>query len=234
MNPSDVELVGRLVAAALIGATIGFEREAKDRPAGIRTHALVSLGAALFTIAGAYGFEDIARGPNIDPARVAAQVATGIGFVGAGAIFRSGLNVQGLTTAATLWLAAALGVVAGAGDLILAAAGGAILLVIVIGLRAVKSTARSRFGGRRQISVTYVRGHGLVEELFRHVEHRQIVVSRVQVRNPTSPEEPDRATVTLDISSCPDDVAGEISRTLAQRDDVRDIFFGARAGDEGR
>src|SRR4051794_19328987 len=105
----------RLGVAALAGLTLGFERELRARAAGLRTHALVAVGAALFTIAGAYGFADIPRGPNVDPARIAAQVASGIGFLGAGAILRQGYGVRGLTTAATLWLAAAIGGAAGAG-----------------------------------------------------------------------------------------------------------------------
>src|SRR3954465_2370770 len=100
-----------MIAAALLG----LEREVRGDPAGSRTHALVAVGAALFTIAGAYGFSDVPRGPNIDPARVAAQVASGVGFLGAGAILRQGFGVRGLTTAATLWLAAAIGVASGAG-----------------------------------------------------------------------------------------------------------------------
>src|SRR3954451_23793087 len=98
-----------MVAAVLLG----LEREVRGHPAGARTHALVAVGAVLFTIAGAYGFGDVPHGPTVDPARVAAQVASGVGFLGAGAIMRQGFGVRGLTTAATLWLAAAIGVTAG-------------------------------------------------------------------------------------------------------------------------
>ena len=98
---------------------IGFERELRDREAGIRTHLLVSLGSALFTIVSAYGFHEfLTSGGNIvrtDPSRIAAQIVTGIGFLGAGAIIRSGLSVRGLTTAATLWVVAAIGMACGAG-----------------------------------------------------------------------------------------------------------------------
>src|SRR4051812_25345284 len=100
---SEVEMVARLALAGAVGAVVGTEREARQRTAGIRTHALVAIGAALFTIAGAYGFGDITRGPNVDPARIAAQVASGIGFIGAGAIIRTHGSVRGLTTAATVW-----------------------------------------------------------------------------------------------------------------------------------
>jgi putative Mg2+ transporter-C (MgtC) family protein len=102
-----------------LGAAIGFEREIRDREAGIRTHLLVSLGSALFTVVSAYGFHEfLANGGSVvraDPARIAAQIVTGIGFLGAGAIIREGLSVRGLTTAATLWVVAAIGMACGAG-----------------------------------------------------------------------------------------------------------------------
>lgn len=109
------DLLIRLVMAAAAGALVGLERERGDHSAGFRTHTLVSVGACLFTIAGAYGFSDIERSPNVDPGRIAAQVVAGIGFLGAGAIIREGPIVRGLTTAATLWIAAAVGLTAGSG-----------------------------------------------------------------------------------------------------------------------
>jgi putative Mg2+ transporter-C (MgtC) family protein len=109
----------RLAVAGGLGTAIGFERELRDREAGIRTHLLVALGAALFTIVSAYGFHEIlTAGGNVvrlDPSRIAAQIVTGIGFLGAGAIIREGLSVRGLTTAATLWVVAAIGMACGAG-----------------------------------------------------------------------------------------------------------------------
>jgi putative Mg2+ transporter-C (MgtC) family protein len=109
----------RLALAALLGGAIGFERELRDREAGLRTHMLVCVGSALFTIVSAYGFSEfLTSGDQViraDPTRIAAQIVTGIGFLGAGAIIRQGLSVRGLTTAATLWVAAAIGIAAGAG-----------------------------------------------------------------------------------------------------------------------
>lgn len=102
----------RLLGAAAFGGLIGFEREYNDQPAGFRTHILVTLGAALFTIAGAYGAAAFvgAEVVRFDPTRVAAQVVTGIGFLGAGAILRQGINIRGLTTAASIWVSASIGV----------------------------------------------------------------------------------------------------------------------------
>jgi putative Mg2+ transporter-C (MgtC) family protein len=109
----------RLVVAAGLGAVVGFEREIRDREAGIRTHLLVSLGAGLFTIVSAFGFHEfLTSGDAVvraDPTRIAAQIVTGIGFLGAGAIIREGLSVRGLTTAGSLWVVAAIGMAAGAG-----------------------------------------------------------------------------------------------------------------------
>jgi putative Mg2+ transporter-C (MgtC) family protein len=113
------EVLLRLALAAVLGAAIGFERELREREAGLRTHLLVSLGSALFTIVSAYGFHAfLTSGASVvraDPTRIAAQIVTGIGFLGAGAIIRQGLSVRGLTTAATLWVVAAIGLAAGAG-----------------------------------------------------------------------------------------------------------------------
>lgn len=110
------ELSIRVAAAIVLGGLVGFEREFSDQPAGFRTHILVSLGAMLFTVVGAYGIREFASDDiNFDPTRIAAQVVSGIGFLGAGAILREGLNVKGLTTAAALWVTAAIGVAVGFG-----------------------------------------------------------------------------------------------------------------------
>ena len=109
----------RLALAAGLGGAIGLERELREREAGLRTHMLVSVGAALFTLVSAYAWRDFhfsnRAGVVFDPTRIAAQVVTGIGFLGAGAIIRQGVSVRGLTTAATLWVVAAIGLASGAG-----------------------------------------------------------------------------------------------------------------------
>ena len=109
---SLLDIVIRVVVAAVLGALIGLDRELSDQPAGLRTHILVTLGSMLFTITGAYVFS---AGDKVDPTRVAAQVVTGIGFLGAGAILRQGVSVRGLTTAAGLWVTAAVGMAVGFG-----------------------------------------------------------------------------------------------------------------------
>lgn len=116
----------RLLIAAMLSGLVGWQREATHKSAGLRTHILVGTGAALFTLVGIDGF------PNADEARVAAQVVTGVGFLGAGAIFRQGVNVSGLTTAAGMWAVAAVGVTSGAGILDGAAVATAITLFVLV------------------------------------------------------------------------------------------------------
>lgn len=119
-----LDFMVRIATAATLGAAIGLERQWRLRTAGIRTNALVATGSALFVVVGAVGME----GANADPTRVAAQVVSGIGFLGAGVILRDGLKIRGLTTAATLWCAAAIGSLAGAGMEELAVIGSAAIL----------------------------------------------------------------------------------------------------------
>jgi putative Mg2+ transporter-C (MgtC) family protein len=123
----QLDLSARLVLAAVFGAAVGFERELHGHPAGMRTHLLVSLGSALFTVLSIYGFAASASAP-VDPTRIAAQIVSGIGFLGAGAILKEGLSIRGLTTAASLWATAAVGLAAGAGQHVLAVVGTAIIV----------------------------------------------------------------------------------------------------------
>ncbi|MDQ3866622.1 MAG: MgtC/SapB family protein, partial [Actinomycetota bacterium] len=113
------ELALRLTVAALLTGLIGLERELRERAAGLRTHMLVGIGSALFTVVSAYAWSDFVfsrqGGTVLDPTRVAAHIVTGIGFLGAGSIIRHGLAIRGLTTAAGLWVVAAIGMAAGAG-----------------------------------------------------------------------------------------------------------------------
>ncbi|MBF6147644.1 MgtC/SapB family protein [Nocardia nova] len=129
---STWEMLLRLATGVGLGAVIGFERQYRARMAGLRTNALVSAGAALFVLLSAHGF----HGGAADPTRVAAQIVSGIGFLGAGVIIRDGLNVRGLNTAATLWCAAAVGALSGAGMYGTAAAGTIAVVIVNIALRA--------------------------------------------------------------------------------------------------
>lgn len=132
-NDTTVSQIVSLLIAALLGGLIGMEREAEQRPAGLRTYMLVCVGSALFTILSIHAFPG---DPPRDTARVAAQIVTGIGFLGAGTVWRSRDHVSGLTTAAGLWVAAAIGMAVGAGlGLLSLAATILVLIVLAVMLR---------------------------------------------------------------------------------------------------
>jgi putative Mg2+ transporter-C (MgtC) family protein len=177
MSLDATELVLRLVVAAAAGAVLGIEREARARPAGTRTHALVALGACLFTVVGAHAFPGDNGAP--DPTRVAAQVVSGIGFIGAGAILRTRASVRGLTTAATLWVAAAIGLAAGAGAYFAAVSTGVIVIVLLVLMRLARPLLRR--GHLATLTVLYQRGHGTLGPLLREVEHRRVEVRSLRV-----------------------------------------------------
>jgi putative Mg2+ transporter-C (MgtC) family protein len=147
---ADVSL--RLVAATLFGAAIGLEREVHGHPAGMRTHILVSLGSAVFTVLSMYGFPQVAGSGPSDPSRIAAQIVSGIGFLGAGAIVKYGPNVRGLTTAASLWLVAAIGLASGAGAYFVAAIGTLLAIVSLWPLHSL--VARLQLTGGRLFRLT--------------------------------------------------------------------------------
>ena len=145
------ELIGRVLVAFLLGGVIGVERERRAKVAGLRTHMLVAGGSALFTVASYALF--VGEGTGYDPSRVAAQIVSGIGFLGAGAIIQSGGSVAGLTTAASIWMAAALGMAAGGGAFPLAIVS-TILAVVVLRLprERLRPRALQRRAGRAPAS----------------------------------------------------------------------------------
>lgn len=148
MFDMNLEIILRLVVATVLGCAIGMERERRIWAAGLRTHMLVSVGSALFMLVSLFGFSDVLGQPNVmlDPSRVAAQVASGIGFLGAGTIIFRRDAIRGLTTAASLWVVAAIGLAAG-GGLYLAAISTTVLALII--LAALKPLERRLFTDRR-------------------------------------------------------------------------------------
>ena len=168
--PSDTELLGRLALAAALGGAIGAERELNDQAAGLRTHMLLTIGACLFTLVSAYGF----GGPT-DPSRLAAQIVTGIGFLGGGAIVRHGLNVKGLTTAASIWATASVGVAIGAGRYLLGVGGAVLVVGTLFGLRRV-SRLLQRWGVSREEFVVATRPGFDVEQIVAVVRDEGVVL----------------------------------------------------------
>ena len=143
----------RLLFAAVLGALIGLEREVHEHPAGMRTHVLLAVGAGLFAQLSMYGFADVVGRPDVtlDPSRVAAQIVSGIGFLGGGAIIKYGTSIRGLTTAASLWATAAVGFATGSGLFVLALAGTAIIIFSLWPLNLVVD--RLRIGKERTVRV---------------------------------------------------------------------------------
>jgi len=138
---TQLELTLRLIVALVLGAVIGVERELQRMPAGFRTHALVALGSAIFTIVSAYAF----TGSLSDPTRIAAQIVSGVGFLGGGAILHYGGTVRGLTTAASLWAVAAVGMASGAGLFVVAIVSTVLVIVALEVFQRIERTARRRF-----------------------------------------------------------------------------------------
>jgi putative Mg2+ transporter-C (MgtC) family protein len=143
---SHQDVLIRLLLAAFLGSVIGFERERLLWAAGIRTHMVVCVGACLIMIVSAFGFGDSLTSQNVvlDPSRVAAQVVSGIGFLGAGAILARGEIVRGLTTAASVWTVAAIGLAVGGGLYFAAGVSTAVIIVILAGIKPIEEAYRAR------------------------------------------------------------------------------------------
>jgi putative Mg2+ transporter-C (MgtC) family protein len=156
--PNAADLMLRLLVALALGAIVGLERERQERAAGLRTVTMVSLGSCLFTIIGAYGFV------NTDPSRVAAQIVTGIGFLGAGTIFLRKDLVRGLTTAATIWAVAAIGMAAGTARYFEAGFTTLLILAVLMVLKPIEKRFFKR-PSEAQVSVIIPRHDGEIEEV---------------------------------------------------------------------
>jgi putative Mg2+ transporter-C (MgtC) family protein len=215
------ELVLRLALAAALGAAIGLERELREREAGLRTHLLVSLGSALFTVVSAYGFHAfLSSGANVvraDPTRIAAQIVTGIGFLGAGAIIRQGLSVRGLTTAATLWVVAAIGLACGAGYYSAAVVTTVLVILSLWPLRIVAYHLFLRFRPERERLVVDLARNRPLATVLEAIEGSGARVASLEV---TGDDESRSVAVELDLPS-----GGESATTSAvsELDGVRAI-----------
>ncbi|KIG08078.1 MULTISPECIES: MgtC/SapB family protein [Caballeronia] len=219
---NNVELISRLVLAAALGSVIGFERERLSWAAGLRTHMLVCVGSALIMIVSAFGFADALGSDHVvlDPSRVAAQVVSGIGFLGAGSILMRGEIVRGLTTAASLWSVAAIGLAVGGGLYTASIAATAIILLILAGLKPLERrfiTVRQR----RQLTMLVDRGslsfHGLHEALGPgSVRVKQFVVQQ-------SEETPELDEVQVELSRVSSQEYRAICDRLRQLQSVREF-----------
>ena len=219
--------MAELAAAFVLCSTIGLERELRQKSAGLRTHALVGLGSALFMLVSKYGFSDVlGQHVVLDPSRVAAQIVSGIGFVGAGLIFVRRDSVRGLTTAASIWITAAVGAACGAGLLLLA-------LVVTVGYFLIATLiprAVRMLPGRRwqhdPIFVEYLDGHGVLRDILLTTTRRGFVVTGVDVYDRDT--DVHTVSVVLDVGGRGDST--ELTAELAELTGVS----AARTGDPDR
>ena len=187
----ELTMVLRLIVAAILGGIVGMERGSGDRPAGFRTHILVCVGSALFMLVSIYGFDDIAPvttnleddiGTRRDTARIAAQVVSGIGFLGAGTILHEGLTIKGLTTAASLWIVSAIGLAVGSGMYLLSTVATILTLMTLVTFR----TWEKRFAGtrsdRRFIRVVTRNTPGIITEITAFLSDCGIKVKTLNVK----------------------------------------------------
>jgi len=183
-----LDLILRVVLAAALGGAIGLERELRDRAAGFRTHILVAVGAGTFAIASVHGFdsffaETAVTNVRVDPGRIAAQVVSGIGFLGAGAIIRHGASVRGLTTAASLWAAAAVGLTAGLGMFLLSGVTTVTVVASLYVLRFVEGRLiYPKVRDLADLSVTFrSKGFGPLTRLVDVLDQNRIIVQHMTV-----------------------------------------------------
>jgi putative Mg2+ transporter-C (MgtC) family protein len=228
----DVEwdLIARLLVAAGLGAVVGLEREASDQSAGLRTHLAVSLGAALFGVVSTTGFlefEASQRATNIqfDVTRVASLVASGIGFIGAGLIFRQGTTVRNLTTAASLWVTAAIGLSCGVGDFSPAIATTVVMLGALVLLRVPRTWVRRAFRADRD-RVRLVLREGVSEE---DVVRSLRSIDGVRVHSVALEKTAGAYVVLADVRGEAEEPLGTLLSPLARLDDVVTL----RVGDIG-
>jgi putative Mg2+ transporter-C (MgtC) family protein len=216
---SWADVLLRIAVAGGLGAAIGLERELRERAAGFRTHLLVGVGSCVFTLVSAYAWHDFhfsgSGGVSFDPTRIAAQIVTGIGFLGAGAIIRQGFSVRGLTTAATLWVVAAIGMAAGAGYYSAAVIGTALVLFSLWPLRLVARGVFARIRPESARLIVEVRkGESAAPVLDVLAE------AGVEARSLEFEEEHGRRRVAVDIEMPPDKKRTALVARLAEQESV--------------
>ncbi|HEX5405695.1 MAG TPA: MgtC/SapB family protein [Pseudonocardiaceae bacterium] len=215
--------IGELAAALVLCSLIGLERQLRQKSAGLRTHSLVGLGSALFVLISKYGFTDVlVKGEVVlDPSRLAAQIVSGIGFIGGGLIFVRKDIVRGLTTAAVVWVAAAIGAACGAGLPVLAAAVTAAHFLVVYGYPPLVRLVTRNAWGSAGIRVRYLDGQGVLRDILRAVTQRGFSVLEVDTERAASNDERPAIDLVLRVAGRPP--AHELVSALAELDGVRSV-----------
>ena len=196
---NQAEILLPLLLALVLCTGIGIERELAAKSAGLRTHALVGVGSAAFMLVSKYGFDDLLQVDDVslDPSRVAAQIVSGIGFVGGGLIFVRRDAVRGLTTAATVWVTAAVGMACGAGLPLLAVGGTAVHYLVTRGFRPLARVLSRSSSAPRPVHVTYADGRGVLRSVLTECTERGFAVAGMTVDREDT--ETGTATVTLSL-----------------------------------
>ena len=221
---SDLEVALRIGTALLLGGLIGLEREISHQPAGLRTHIAVALGAALFGVISVHGFDAyaqdrLASNYQIDVTRVASQVVVGIGFLGGGTILKHGANVRGLTTAASLWVTAAVGLAAGVGSFMAALITTAALLLSLVGLRAPRQRVRKQLArGRATVAIQLLRDTDPSE-----IIHALLEIPGLEVGNLSVSKDDDGRVIEARVVGPVGVQLSTLLADLAEREDVVDI-----------
>lgn len=208
-NLVNYNFVLSIVAATVFGFCIGLERELTNKYAGLRTHIMVALGACIFTLISIYGFPTFANGDNVvisqatgirDTARVAAQVVTGIGFIGAGTVLRNGPIVLGLTTASTLWIAASIGMACGAGMYDIAFGGTTLAILTLVMVRIFERNVLPSGNKRvKMIKIAIVCNNNYVQTVQDYIIEKYQDISEIKRRQLNADEKSTKITCTISV-----------------------------------
>lgn len=227
--------IGYLAIAFALSLVIGLEREAQQKSAGMRTYTLVGLGAALFVLVSKYGFTDVLVTGRVvlDPSRVAAQIVTGVGFIGGGLIFVRRDAVRGLTTAASVWLTAAVGAAAGAGLPLLAGVATAFYFAVLYGLRRLARAVPRLSPDLVGLRITYLDGRGVLRDVLNKSTRHGFAIAELTTA-PASPaptidsrDPPTRATVEVALALTGRGDLGHLISTLSELAGVLAVETGA-------
>ena len=226
--PVDLpDLLARLALAVVLGGVVGFEREISQQPAGLRMHITVALGASLFGVLSVHGFDAYVQARadsnyQVDVTRVASQVVVGVGFLGAGAILKEGVTVRGLTTAASLWATAAIGLAVGVGSFAAATAATTALVVSLVGLRAPRRWVTQRLArGRGSVAIALAAGGDLGGTVGALNALPSVTIRGLSVRR-----DDDSLRVEADVAAPPGVPLADLLAPIAEREDVARLDVG--------
>lgn len=227
--------VGELALALLLSALVGVEREIRQKSAGLRTHTLVGVGAALFMLISKYGFSDVLEPGRVvlDPSRVAAQIVTGVGFLGAGLIFVRRDSVRGLTTAASIWVTAAIGACAGAGLPVLACVATGIYFLVAVGFPVIGRRLPRSSTATSVIRVRYRDGQGVLRTVLQTATSSGFAVEdlstepvRRELQDAITAEDVEKHFVEVTLHVHGKGLVNELAAALAEIDGVDAVVAG--------